>query len=517
MTQPAILISPAHYDDVDAVLQQMGGRLANTRQLQDHEADLLKDVSFLKQFRHLFLNCHSMFQLADPDVVKAVGRFVHDGGTLYASDWASSIVEGAFGHLVTFKRPGGDTEQVTAVVNNGHLAHMLGRSAIKINFNMDGWHSIARLLRSAEAYLLERHRGPIALGFGAGLGRVVYTSFHHHAQIGQGLPFSPEEQEFLKWIVTLPTQHSHLVNVGRTLVNYRAGNAPAQVVGRVGTTTQTIPLHLGSKKGMGICTLSWEPAEQLEMSLTYLRQDAVLKSSSSASPPLTLIVRDPREGDSVNVSRRLLADVPDRTEETHTFVFGSALRRDLLGDPGWFALAIARHVHTLLGENTSAGSALERVNENTLLGILRKTLRGLGYAVSEWTEETGREITARSWENDSEWPDIRIEVHITNLMGPDGEFAYLETAPAEPTSDIPTPEGPADRTECLLVHALFSREDRVEVIEGEPRRVGPPRTSTHWQILASERFPLELPEEIVSAETFAMARYLDIEVYRLGE
>jgi hypothetical protein len=517
MTQPAILVSPAGYDNVDAVLQQLGGRLANTRQLQDTEADLLKDVAFLKQFRHLFLNCHAMFETADPDIVKAVSLFVQDGGTLYASDWASSIVEAAFNHLVAFKRPGGDVELVDAVVNNVHLVHMLSKSSISINFDMDGWHSIARLPRGAEAYLLARHRGPIALGFGAGLGRVVYTSFHHRAQAGRGLPFSPEEQEFLKWIVTLPTQHSHLVNVGRTLVNYRGGGAPTTVVGRIGATTQTIPLHLGSKKGVGVCTLSWELAGDLEMSLTYLRRAEVLKSSSSARPPITLTVRDPREGDSVKVGRRLLADAPDRTEETYTFVFGSALRRDLLGDPGWLALAVSRHIHTLLGENASVGSALEILNEKTLLEILGKILRGLGYTVSQWPNEAGREITVRSWENVSESPDIRIEVHITDLMTPDVEPSDSEVAPTEPSRELPIPEGSADGTERLLVHALFSQEDKVEVIQDKPRRAKSPQASTLWQVFASERLPLEPPGEVVSAETFAIARYLDIEVYRLDE
>ena len=53
--QPAILISPAGFDDVNAVLQRFGGSFRNARQLQENEMHLLQDANFLSQFQHLFL------------------------------------------------------------------------------------------------------------------------------------------------------------------------------------------------------------------------------------------------------------------------------------------------------------------------------------------------------------------------------------------------------------------------------------------------------------------------------
>ncbi|HEX8072821.1 MAG TPA: hypothetical protein VF546_22940 [Pyrinomonadaceae bacterium] len=514
MRPPAILISPPDYDDVNAVLHQLGGRLANTRQLLPAEIHFLKDPAFLKQFRHLFLNCHRTFPTADPDIAAAVRGFVINGGALYASDWASSIVQAAFGRLTVFKTSGGGSGTTRAAVTNPYLAHLIG-SSIAINFDLDGWHSIAKFPRTAEVYLWDRQRRPLAVGFSVGQGRVVYTSFHHHAQGGSGLLSSRAEAEFLKWLVTLSTQHAQLAQVGRTLVNYRGSSAPAQTVSRIGAGQQTIALHLGAKTGLGVCTLSWEPNDQLELSLAYLRHDAVVKRASSFSPPLTLTMRDPQAGDTVQVSRRLLGPLPEQqAEETYPYVFATGLRRDLLGDSDWFAAAVARHIRTLLGANTSAGRARECLNEDRLLEVLATILQGLGYSVERRAGEGTPEIMAWQKHNETGAPEVQIGVQ---LMDARRELTEQDETLARPSVDPPTRAESGVGTEHLLVRVSFSQENKVGSFEDEldERRTERSSVAGPWQVLASQRLSLEPEEETVWAETFATTYHLDIIVYRL--
>jgi hypothetical protein len=81
MNPITILVSPPGFDDVNAVLQSLGGTFAVTRNLQDSEIHLLGDQSFLAQFQHLFLNCHRFFRgPLDNRTITAIRHFVENGG-----------------------------------------------------------------------------------------------------------------------------------------------------------------------------------------------------------------------------------------------------------------------------------------------------------------------------------------------------------------------------------------------------------------------------------------------------
>src|SRR5438105_7651917 len=153
---------------------------------------------------------------------------------------------------------------------------------------MDGWVLIDKFPASADVYLWDTNGKALAVGFRVGMGRVVFTSFHHHAQ--QAGQQSVAEETLLQWLVTLPTQHGHLRSVGMSLAQYRVTGG-SQVVSRIGRDRQVIPLNLSSKSGLGVFALSWDYDDRVEFSMRFLRRREVAEAEKKSShPPLVMTV-----------------------------------------------------------------------------------------------------------------------------------------------------------------------------------------------------------------------------------
>lgn len=514
MNPITILVSPAGYDNVNLVLQQLGGVFANTRQLEESEAHLLQEPSFLGQFQHLFLNCHNMFRGEVPSrMITAIQDFVESGHSLYASDWASEVVEAAFKGRTSFKRDMSETGTVRASVKDPYLARSIGRN-ISIHFDLGSWHLAERFPASADVYLWDEHQRAIAIGFQAGRGRVVFTSFHHHAQQGDTQTISDEEKAFLQWLVTLPTQHMNIHYAQAALAGYRAADTVTQVVSRIGSDSQTIPLKLGSKSGLGVFVLSWDQEDGLEFSMHYHQGDKVLRVEKSTRPPLTMTVRDPKNEDSIEINRTILADLPSRVE-MYPYVFAASIRRDLLGDPDWFARAIVRHIKKTLGESV-IGDAKDMVTVDDILAAASNILRGLGYVVSHRSgeNEEGESwsgVVAKSQEIESDGFDLQMEAQVIDRTSwreePDNLAAVFEQF-------LSHRNGVTEATERLLACLVFSREDTGEILdEYEAYEIA--AVPEGWRIVSSDGITLGLGQDIVSAEELAQANHMSVVVYRL--
>jgi hypothetical protein len=365
-------------------------------------------------------------------------------------------------------------------------------------------------------------RNPLAVGFRVGRGRVVFTSFHHHAQqTGQQ---SVVEKALLQWLVTLPTQHSHLLDVGTRLAQYRVTGCN-QVVSHIGDDPQVIPLNLGSKNGLGVFALSWDYDDRVEFSMRFLRRREFAESEKKSShPPLVITVRNPKEEDVVEVRRRVLSDARKGLDDVQPYVFAASIRRDLLGDPDWFASAIARHLLASLEGEATLQMARKQLTADRVQGVIEKILTGLGYLVSHYSGEDreGGWTEVRAWQQgtEGEVPAIQIEAKVVGETITLREVEGLEgVQPFDPLQFYPIRGELIPGAERLFMCLAFSRGGAEEVSRDQRTAgvIGSSSESTVWRAIASESMVLSRGQEVVSAQEFSEIHRINVIVYRAEE
>jgi hypothetical protein len=510
MCADRIMISPSRYDDVQKVLQRLGSQYANGRQLNGQQMLRLGDPSFLSGTELLFLNCgaEGLSQVAaDPKVCHQLRAWVENGGTLYASDWACDVVAASFGDRVKFGGKVGKAETLAARVSDPDLARQLNYS-VSLTFNLGGWVRITQYPADAEVYLTDaQYSGPLAIGVIVGKGRVVFTSFHHHAQ-----PSGSDEDKLLAWLITLPGQHRLLLTSAST---HKRRRAPVrnQVVGSAGAGKQRIPLRMGPGKGLGVFSLAWEPEDGVRFGMRYLRGNEVSATARpTARPPLIMTVRNPRPQDSVEVSRAgengTVADTP------RPFVFAAGLREDLLDNPDWLASSVLRHLTGILGSHASPGMAREVLTHGRVIAIVDAILSGLGYRSQHSAEsvrdENQAEVLAWAPDDTDAPPALRIGV-----TAADRTDVPRQWRPSYQMCGEPDPA-----TEYLLVSVSlaagrtdFEWSDRVDDAPMSAN-VHSSSESMQWLPVSSATGTLGYEHEIISNDEFQRNYHFDVAVYR---
>ena len=465
------------------------------------------------------MNCHRNFgDPPAPHEVVAIREFVENGGALYASDWACGVVEAAFRQRAAFTRRAGREEVLTALVHDPYLSMSVGRS-ISIRFDMSQWDVISRFPAWTDVYLWDNRKRPLAVGFRLGQGRVVFTSFHHHAQVTGAQQFSPAEEKILQWLVALPTQHPHMLRVASALGRYKASGSHHPVVNRIGAQPQTVPLRLGSKAGLGVFAVSWQPAEGVTFLMRYLREDETVETEQqSSSPPILLTVRNPALNDSVEISRSAPAESRGEEEETQSYVLGIDIRRELVGDPDWLALAIMRHIKNRLEGGNTLTAARSLLTDARVLEILGSILTGLGYEIArrpaESRDETPTEVIAGGAGVNDNDPELSVAVRIIDRTTGLKEGRGREGGASG--EDSPAPSELPVGTERLAVCVILSERDASEFpnMPDGVDEIEPPADFRDWELVASEQMSLGWGEETVSAEEFSTSSRLQIAVYR---
>lgn len=206
-----ILTTPPGYDDIGQVLNSLG--------YQTEEISLveLADSIALNNCRVLAINCATGLTDISESVIQNIRNFVSNGGRLYASDWAFTIIDRAFPDKIIFPEDSyiGISGQVNASVINDDLKNFLGYSTISIEYDLSGWvpifgiasevnvllygsyeisgeeysssssKAVVRQRRSVKALSSGLSRtGQLAVSFNYGNGKVVYTTFHEKVQTG---------------------------------------------------------------------------------------------------------------------------------------------------------------------------------------------------------------------------------------------------------------------------------------------------------------------------------------------
>ena len=169
-------------------------------------------VRGLGKYEYNSINADDAF-LSDPIALENIQNFVEEGGTLVLSDWSGDIIEAIWPEKISFVNEDicgsppcwdapqvGTSELVLADVIQEELKQDLETDNISISFDFSYWTAISAvaedvdvLLRGDIEYRISSGDGygtlgdvPLLVGFTAGQGRVVFSSFHwrsqHHSQ-----------------------------------------------------------------------------------------------------------------------------------------------------------------------------------------------------------------------------------------------------------------------------------------------------------------------------------------------
>jgi hypothetical protein len=209
------------YDDVSGVLSSMGEGYAF-----DHiPLRQLAKRGRLSRYRVLFLGCAAEMAPPQPTIppmlkfvpISILGdlnytaglreelvRFVTEGGALYASDWASTMLQLAFPKEVSIAAERFPAQRVQANVLDRGLSDLIGTN-LDLNFDTDLWVTAEASGRphvylqgsvvSADGSVLPR---PLLISLPVGKGQIIFTSFHNEKQL------SEKEKELLKYLVLKP-------------------------------------------------------------------------------------------------------------------------------------------------------------------------------------------------------------------------------------------------------------------------------------------------------------------------
>jgi hypothetical protein len=146
----------------------------------------------LSQFSVIFFECglDESF-IGVPANITNLQNFVKQGGSIYASDWASSVIEAMYPDKISFAGTIGNEQTITANIADSEIKTMLGKSTASICFDLSSWvviKSIATGVITDLSGTVDTTEGsktniPLMVHFPVDNGYVVYTSFHNEAQV----------------------------------------------------------------------------------------------------------------------------------------------------------------------------------------------------------------------------------------------------------------------------------------------------------------------------------------------
>lgn len=205
----SLAIVTGEYDHVEHLVAELGldyDAYGGTTGLRT----LLNDPELLAQYDVLFLNCGDYRPMASDLALYAdvLVQYVEAGGSVYASDWASLVVEAAWPELVDLygydsvfetTAVGVSTRQDVEVVDT-ILAYAVGSTTAEIVYDLDAW--IVPVAPGAGVEVLARSTvptfagtqedAPLALRVEPG-GRIIFTTFHNEQQLTEDMEAALKE------------------------------------------------------------------------------------------------------------------------------------------------------------------------------------------------------------------------------------------------------------------------------------------------------------------------------------
>ena len=143
-----LAITPAGFDDMNEVLKDLDYNAVEI------EEDDLSSLSTLSEYDAVYINCSSAVDIVAEDAKDAIKDYVENGGIVYASDYANSIIEAAFPEKIKFYKgyeiPGGESNEAessrvgnfgkqTAKITDPGLESVLDKDSIEVDYNLPNW------------------------------------------------------------------------------------------------------------------------------------------------------------------------------------------------------------------------------------------------------------------------------------------------------------------------------------------------------------------------------------------
>lgn len=300
-------IAYRQYDDIGSLLRELGGGFA----FRTIRLDQLAERGRLDGLEALFLGCAAelgprvamMPQMANftkvsvlnrPGYANAVAlaleKFVADGGALYCSDWAATLLELAFPGEVQTNPIRFPSQRVRAHVDDKGLRALLGPT-LDLTFETDLWVAIDRPAQG-QVYLggsVSPAGGgisdmPLLVGFRHGKGQVLYTSFHNEHQRSEA------ERTLLRYLVLKPLtlRASRQANEALLAQQYAVGQESLFSVGQQRKFTFTA----AAGHALGF-VLAWEDPGDGTVSLELKVRDPAGKVTSRQAQRPPVVVEIP--------------------------------------------------------------------------------------------------------------------------------------------------------------------------------------------------------------------------------
>ena len=216
LTAPDVTVAVVSgaYDRVEDVLARIGVDPANITMydgggffLAPYVSELLEDYQALSRYDIVFLNCglndREFDNALDANQVAVANlrQFVTEGGSVYASDWAYALIERAWPDLVDFvgddagigsSKQGDIASAIAGTIIDVQLIAAMGAAAIELHYPLPAWVPVQSVAQGVTVYIegdapLQDNTlltdVPHTVGFSAGAGRVIYSSFHQEPGI----------------------------------------------------------------------------------------------------------------------------------------------------------------------------------------------------------------------------------------------------------------------------------------------------------------------------------------------
>ncbi len=190
-TEVDIAVASGSYDDIGSILDNMNIEYDPIVT----NSSFFSDLDQMREYDIIFAECGTDnmglggggFGSDGDEIAYNIRRYIEEGSSLYASDWASRFVRDTIPEAIEFTDSTGDSKEVTADVESELMQMVLESDTAEVNFNLGGWHMMVEAGPSTEVQF-QGEAGGSERPFMAiyddpiGGGRAIYTSFHNNNQ-----------------------------------------------------------------------------------------------------------------------------------------------------------------------------------------------------------------------------------------------------------------------------------------------------------------------------------------------